>query len=129
MSQKLEDWEQVYDIGPVVAKSIYDYFQNQKNIDLIRKLVDNGVKIIPPKKIETKRAITGKTFVFTGGMDSMTRDDAKAFVRKFGGNISESVSSKVDFVVAGEEAGSKLEKAKRLGVKIISEDEFLGLIK
>ena len=126
---KLEDINTIYDIGPVVAKSIFEYFNDQKNINLIKRLIENGVVIKSPQKIAKKEGIFEKTFVFTGGLDSMTRDDAKALVRKYGGNISESVSAKVDFVVSGEEAGSKLEKAKRLGVKIIDEQNFLRLIK
>lgn len=124
-----EDWESIYDIGPVVAESIDEYFNNDKNIKLIQRIIDNGVRIKLPQKIAKKEGVFEKTFVFTGGLDSMTRDDAKAIVRKYGGNVSESVSAKVDFVVSGEEAGSKLEKAKRLGVNVITEKEFLGLIK
>ena len=126
---KLEGIGSIYDIGPVVAESIFEYFNNQKNINLINKLIKNGVKIKSPQKIAKKEGIFEKTFVFTGGLDSMTRDDAKSLVRKYGGNISESVSANVDFVVSGEEAGSKLEKAKRLGVNVITEQEFLKLIK
>lgn len=125
----LEDISLIYDIGPVVAKSIFDYFHEEKNIEFIKRLIENGVKIKSPKKVEAKETIKEKTFIFTGGLDSMTRDDAKALVRKYGGNISESVSNKVDYVVAGESTGSKYDKAKKLGVKIIDENEFLGLIK
>lgn len=125
----LEEWQAVHDIGPVVAKSIFDYFNDEKNIDLIRRLIKNGVLIVLPKKIEKKGSVADKTFIFTGGLESMTRDDAKALVRKYGGNVTESVSTKVDYVVAGESTGSKYEKAKRLGVKIINEKEFLKLIK
>lgn len=124
-----EEWEAIYDIGPVVAKSIFDYFNDQKNINLIKRIIENGVLVQMPKAVKKKSAITGKTFVFTGGLDSMTRDDAKALVRKYGGNVSESVSVKVDYVVAGESAGSKLDKAKRVGVKIIDEKKFLELIR
>lgn len=129
MSASLEDLNSMYDVGPVVAKSIFEYFKGKKNIHFVKKLLQNGVKIRRAEKKEEKKSISGKTFVFTGGMDSMTRDDAKALVRKFGGNVSESVSDKVDYVVAGEETGSKLEKAQKLGVKIIDEKKFLDLIK
>lgn len=125
----LEDINSIYDIGPVVAKSIFDYLHEEKNIELIKQLVGNGVKIKSPKKVEAKEAIRDKTFIFTGGLDAMTRDDAKALVRKYGGNVSESVSTKVDYVVAGESSGSKLDKAKKLGVAIIDEKKFLELIK
>lgn len=124
----LEDINAIYDIGPVVAKSIFDYFQGKKNQEFVDRLIKNGVKINPPEKIHQKDEIAGKTFVFTGGMESMTRDEAKSQVRKYGGESSESISNKVDYVVAGEEAGSKLDKANKLGVKIIDEKKFLELI-
>lgn len=125
----LDEWQSVYDIGPVVAKSIYDYFQDKKNIEFIRRLIENGVKIKAPKVVEKKNGIAGKTFIFTGGLEEMTRDDAKALVRKYGGNVSESVSAKVDYVVAGADPGSKYDRAKKLNVKIIDESQFLKLIK
>jgi len=124
-----EDWESIYDIGPVVAKSIYEYFNDAKNIELIKRLIESGVIIKSEPQIKKKEAIAGKTFVFTGGMESMTRDEAKSQIRKYGGESSESISKKVDFVVAGEEAGSKLDKANKLGVKVIDEKKFLELIK
>lgn len=123
------DWQSIYDIGPVVAKSIHRYFTDDKNITLIKRLINNGVEITLPKQIETKENISGKTFVFTGGLESMTRDDAKAMVRKFGGNISESVGKQVQYVVAGSDPGSKFEKAKKLGITILEEKDFLDLIK
>lgn len=123
-----EDLNSIYDVGPVVAKSIYEYFKDEKNIHFVKNLLENGVRIQKVEKKEVKAGVLDKTFVFTGGLDSMTRDDAKALVRKFGGNVSESVSNKIDYVVAGESTGSKYEKAKRLGVTIISEKEFLKLI-
>ncbi len=129
MEASLEDLNSIYDIGPVVAKSIFEYFQEKKNMEFVKKIIANGVEIRKAERPAEKEGISGKTFVFTGGLEEMTRDDAKALVRKFGGNVSESVSAKVDYVVAGDEAGSKLEKAKRVGVRIISEDQFLKLLK
>lgn len=129
MKTDLEDINSIHDIGPIVAKSIYDFFHEENNIQLIKKLLANGVTIKSAERIKKKEGIANKTFIFTGGLESMTRDDAKALVRKYGGNVSESVSKKVDYVVAGEEAGSKLEKAKKIGVDIISEKKFLELIK
>jgi DNA ligase (NAD+) len=115
------------DIGDVVAKSIYDFFRNKENLKLIDELMKVGVKIISPKKVEAK--LKGLTFVFTGALKTMTRDEAKEKVRLLGGNVSSSVSKKTDYVVCGESPGSKYEKAKKLGVKIISEEEFLKMIK
>ena len=123
----LEEINSVRDIGPVVAKSIFEFAHEKKNQELIHHLLSNGIKITEVERLKPKEGIAGKTFVFTGGMEAMTRDEAKDLVRKFGGSISESVSSKTDFVVAGEEAGSKLEKAERLKVKILSEKEFIKL--
>lgn len=128
MKASPEDLSAVQDIGPVVAKSIYDYFQEKRNHKLIECLLKNGVKIKEGKKAKTKVGITGKTFVFTGGLETMTRDEAKAKVREFGGEASESVSKQTDYVVGGEEAGSKLKKAEKLGVKIISENDFIKLV-
>lgn len=127
-SANLEEINAIYDIGPIVAKSIYQYFQTDHNLEFVHELIKNGVRIKNEPKTEKKEGVAGKTFVFTGGLENMTRDEAKALVRKFGGVISESVSKKTDYVVAGEEAGSKLEKAKKLGVNVISEDRFLRLV-
>ena len=128
MDAELEEINAIYDIGPVVAKSIYDYFQDKKNDSLVQELL-KYIKIIEPKQIKTKANITGKTFVFTGGMENITRDEAKSLVRKYGGEATESVGRQTDYVVAGTEPGSKYEKAKKLGVKIIDEKEFQKLIK
>lgn len=128
MSIDQEEINSVRDIGPVVTKSIVDYFHDAKNIELIKRLLANGVQIKEAEKSERKEGIADKTFVFTGGMSTMSRDAAKQLVRKFGGNISESVSRKTDYVVAGEDAGSKLEKAKTFNLKILSEDEFIALV-
>lgn len=129
MNASIDEINAVRDIGPVVAKSIFDYLHDERNINLIKRLLENGVKIKEAEMVEVKEEIVGKTFVFTGGLETMTRDEAKALVRKFGGNISESVSKKTDYVVAGKEAGSKLEKARSLGVEILSENDYLELIK
>ena len=124
----LNDLERVMDIGPVVAKSIYDFFQNKRNLNFIEKLMKVGVKIISAEKPK-EQPLKGKTFVITGGLESMTREGAKEKIRFLGGEISESVSQKTNFVIVGKEPGSKYEKAKKLGLKIINEAEFLKLIK
>lgn len=123
---KIEDWQEIPDIGPVVAKSIYDYFADKKNQEFIARLIKTGVKI----KFEpvTQKKLSGQRFVFTGGMETLSRDMAKQKVRDLGGDISESVSSNTNYVVAGSDYGDKYDKAKKLSVKIISEKEFLELI-
>lgn len=123
---KLEELEKVPDIGCVVARSIYKWFRGKSNLELINNLIGAGIKIISPKKVEKK--LKGKRFLFTGSLINMTRDEAKNRVRMLGGDISSSVSKETDFVICGNSPGSKKEKAKKLGVKIISEKEFLKII-
>jgi DNA ligase (NAD+) len=125
---KYEEIELASNIGTVVAKSVYDFFREEQNKKLIEDLKANGVKIIEMKK-RTHLPLAGKTFVFTGEMESMSRDTAKEKVRELGGDPAGSVSKNTDFVVAGAEPGSKYDKAKKLGVKIIDEKEFLKMIK
>jgi DNA ligase (NAD+) len=126
---KLEDFEAILDIGPVVAKSIYEWFNNKDNLKLLERLKSVGIKIqkVAPKTVVQK--FKDLTFVLTGSLENMTRDEARAKIREFGGNVSESVSSKTNFVVEGKEAGSKAEKAKKLGVKILSEQDFLKMLR
>ncbi|HDQ22775.1 MAG TPA: NAD-dependent DNA ligase LigA [Candidatus Uhrbacteria bacterium] len=125
-SASIEGLQKVPDIGSIVAQSIYDYFQDRKNLELIDKLLKQ-IKIEKTEK--AKQTLAGKSFVLTGSLDSMARDEAKTMIRKLGGDISSSVSKKTDYVVAGSEPGSKFDKAKKLGVKIINENEFLKMIK
>ena len=126
-----EELERVPDVGEVVAQSIYDWFCNKVNQDLVEKLLKVGVKIHNPKPSSANKAglISGKTFVLTGTLSALTRDKAKENIRELGGNVSESVSKETDYVVVGENPGSKLRDAKNLGVKTLSEKEFLSLLK
>lgn len=123
----LDELSSLQDIGPIVAESIYNFFRDKKNLKLIYKLFKNGVRI---KRIVLKRdsKIKGKVFIFTGTLDSMTRDEAKKKIRELGGEVVSSISKRVDFVVCGENPGSKYKKAKKLGLKIINEKEFLNMI-
>ena len=118
----------IYDIGEVMAKSIIDYFNNLDNINLINKCLSGGVKF---KKVDTaiESFITGKVFVFTGNLGLLSRKDAIGMIEKFGAKNSSSVSSKTDYVVAGEKAGSKLRKAQELNIKVLNLSEFENLIK
>ncbi|MDX1535466.1 MAG: NAD-dependent DNA ligase LigA [Candidatus Spechtbacterales bacterium] len=122
----LEDLRSLDGIGDVVAKHLHEWFANKENIEFIERLLDAGVKIIEPKKRGTK--LQDKTFVFTGSMEEMPRSDAESRVRELGGNPSNSVSKNTDYVVIGKNPGSKYEKAKELGVKILTEEEFLKLL-
>lgn len=125
---KPEDLASVPDIGDVVAKSIFEFFNEPKNQKLIKELIKNGVKIEEPK-LGRHQPLKGKIFVLTGSMDLLTRDQAKARIRELGGEVSSSVSKKTDYLVVGAEPGSKFDKAKKLGVNTINEREFLKLIK
>ena len=122
----LENLQQIPDIGPAVAGSIYEWFRDKRHIKLIEDLDKVGVSI----EIEqASLKLAGKTFVLTGTLKSMSRDEAKEKIRSLGGDISESVSGKTSYVVAGEEPGSKAEKAQKLGIAVLDEEEFLKLIK
>lgn len=124
----LEEINKIYDFGEVMAKSAYEWFHDKNNIELLSRLVEAGVRVRSMKLSAKSLKLAGKIFVLTGGLEKLTRDQAKAKIRELGGDISSSVSKNTDYVVAGEEAGSKLEKAKKLGVKVIDESEFMKLI-
>jgi len=123
----LSELQEVGDIGPVVAKSIFDFFQEKRNLKFIEKLREVGIQIISGKKPE-HQPFKGKTFVLTGGLETLTREEAKEKIRLLGGEVSKSVSKKTDYLIVGKEAGSKIERAKKLGIKIIGEKDFLKLI-
>ena len=124
----LENLTSISNIGPVVAKSIFQWFNDKHNIAFLGKFKKAGVVI---KNIgrEHQGELSGKTFIFTGSLDSIDRNLAKEKVRALGGQISESISSNITFVIAGHNPGSKLAKAKKIGLKIIDEKEFLEMIK
>ncbi len=125
MKAGVDDFTSIYGVGEVVAKSLTNWFGENEN----RKLVNNLLKHVTiVKDTNTGSAkFEGKTFVFTGTMENLDRDKAQEMVRKNGGEVSSSVSKKTSYVVAGAEAGSKLDKAQELGVKVISEKDFLGM--
>lgn len=117
---------QVREVGPEVASSIVHFFQQEINLKTIKKLGDAGVSFTPLKRM--KNDLEGIIFIFTGGLERYAREEAKRLVESKGGRVSSSVSSKIHYLVAGGSPGSKLEKAKSLGVKIISEREFSKII-
>ena len=121
---EVQEWE---DIGPIVAESIYEYFHDEANLDLLNKLKLANITILNSLPVSGGK-LSGTSFVLTGTMESMSRDEAKAKIRALGGEISESVSKQTSYVVAGEKAGSKLAKAEKLGVKVLSESEFKKLL-
>jgi len=123
------DLAQVPDIGPKVAQSIYQWFRDRRNLAWLEKLAEAGVtlEIAQPKPGQLK--LKDKIFVLTGTLASMSREEAKERIRALGGEVSESVSQKTDFLVVGAKPGSKLEKGRRLGVPILKEKEFLAMIR
>ncbi len=123
----VEAIDEVEGIGPEIASSIYQYFRNSKNKKILERLKRAGLnfeKVTQAEQIASE-FFAGKTFVLTGTLSSMTRDEAKEKIEQRGGKTSGSVSKKTDYVVAGVEAGSKLTKANELGVKVLSEEEFI----
>jgi len=123
-----EDFNSVYGVGEVVARSLADWFADEHHGALLDRLFSEIKIVIPEHKI-SKGKLAGKTFVFTGTLATLDRDAAKQKVRALGGEIAESVSSKTSYVVAGENPGSKYDKARSLGVAILSEQDFLKMLK
>ncbi len=126
--RSIEDLQRVQDIGPVVAKSIHTWFREARNIKFLTRLEEAGVVVTAEPRTATSGKLAGKTFVLTGSLESMDREAAKEKIRGLGGEASESVGKKTDYVVAGSEPGSKYDKAKKLGVTILDEKEFLRLL-
>jgi DNA ligase (NAD+) len=125
----INDLQNISDIGPKVSQSIYEWFREDRNIKFLHKLEKAGVRVIVKKLKNKNQKLRGKTFVLTGSLKSMSREQAKEKIRDLGGDISESVSKKTDYVVAGSDSGSKYEKAEKLGVKVIGEKEFVEMLK
>ena len=123
-----EELLRVEGVGGQVASSLKEFFASERNRALIKKLQDSGVRSLPPKPLAAT-PLGGKTFVFTGGLTHVSRDEAKAMVTARGGKVTSSVSAKTDYVVAGADPGSKLAKARELGVTVLDEAEFMELLK
>jgi len=131
MQVSIEELTNIEGVGDVVAQSICDYFAEKKNMRLLQKLLTH-IHIQKPSTnylAPSTSSLTGKTFVLTGTLENMSRDEAKERIRTLGGNVSGSVSKKTDYVVAGVDSGSKHDKAKKLGLRILTEKEFLDLVK
>ena len=126
----LEELAMTPDVGLITAESIYEFFRQPQTIDLIEKLKEAGVNTEAKEDVNQNKddRFYGKTFVLTGSLENYTRDEASSIIESFGGKVSGSVSKKTSYVLAGEEAGSKLTKAQELGVTIISEQEFNQMI-
>lgn len=125
----LGDFMKIEGVGPKVAASVYGWFREKRNAALLEKLERSGVRFTGHgARAGHHGELTGKTFVFTGSLEHMTRDEAKELVRGLGGRVSESVSKETGYVVAGSEPGSKYERAKKLGVRVLDEAEFRRLV-
>lgn len=124
----LEELMEVEGIGDVVARSVREYFEEERHRKLVTEYVENGIVIQTQKTSIKKTQVTGKTFVVTGTLESLSRDEAKEAIRRAGGKVAGSVSKKTDFVVVGENPGSKFDEAKKLGVPTLSEKEFLAML-
>ncbi len=127
MDASLEDLQKIEQIGPVVAQSIYDYFRNEANRKIINELVAADVKPVHKKEKKSDK-LAGKTIVVTGTLQNFSRSQIEQTIKQFGGKAASSVSKNTDYVLAGADPGSKLDKAQKLGVKIVTEKEFLKLI-
>lgn len=130
MAADRDRFQTIHEIGPEISASVASYFQEDSNRQVIKRLRELGLSIIdaPTAHAQVVRPFSGKSFVFTGGLARHTRDEAKALVEQRGGTVSSSVSRKTAYVVAGTDSGSKLDQARKLGVQVLSEDEFESLV-
>ena len=127
MAASADELERVNEVGPRVSQAIREFFDEEKNRELIEKLRAAGLTFTAEKRKKSSQ-LEGLTFVLTGTLPTLTREDAKAKIEAAGGRVSGSVSKKTHYIVAGEEAGSKLDKARELGVKVIDEAALVELL-
>ena len=128
-SASVEELQHCEDIGPVMAESLHDFFHNPRNVEVINKLQKAGVQpLTADRRPLTAGPFTGKTVVVTGTLEKFSRDETKEKLRVAGANVTESVSKKTDYLIVGADAGSKLDKAKKFGVKTLTEKEFLEML-
>ncbi|MEO6639442.1 MAG: NAD-dependent DNA ligase LigA, partial [Ginsengibacter sp.] len=125
----VEELRELKDIGDKVSESIYDFFQNEDNVAMLRELAAKGINTKGDKKQEITGSLSGQTFLFTGTMPTLKRNDAEKLAEDNGGKLLSSVSGNLNYLIAGESPGSKLEKAKKIkSIKIIDEQDFLNMI-
>lgn len=125
----LESLCEASDVGEITARNIYEFFRQEQTIDMINRLKEAGVNMKLNEEEGTDNRFEGKTFVLTGSLTKYTRNEASDLIEKFGGKTSSSVSKKTNYVLAGEDAGSKLVKAQELGITILTEEEFDNMTK
>lgn len=124
----VEELSKVEGVGEIIAQDIYNFFRKSETIQMLAELKELGIELAPPAQNVSDK-FKGQTFVLTGTLQNMTRDEASEIIKQMGGKTSSSVSKNTSFVIAGEKAGSKLDKAEKLGVIILTEDDFLNMIK
>ena len=129
MEASLESLNAVDDMGEIMAESVFEFFAQPQTKDLVARLKNYGINMEALEEESTDLRFDGKIFVLTGSLDSFSRKEAEEIIEKFGGKTSGSVSKKTSFVLAGEDSGSKLTKARELGIRVITEDEFKDMIK
>jgi len=122
-----EELLSIREVGPELAQSVVRFFTDQRNREVMEKLQEAGLAIVDPGADEMAK-LEGLTFVFTGALDSFTRDEARDLVESLGGRTALSVSKKVDYVVAGSDPGSKYERARDLGITVLTEDQFREMV-
>ena len=127
LSASMEDFAKIEGVGEKIAQSLYEYFHDNKNLAMINEFISLGFNF-EDNNINKTDELAGKTFVLTGTLSSMTRDEAGENIKMRGGKTSSSVSKNTSFVIAGANPGSKLDKAQKLGVIILSEDDFIKLL-
>ena len=129
MTASPESLEEVNDVGPVVASHIHRFFAKDMNRELVGRLIGAGIVwSLPEGQVALKALLAGQTWVVTGKLETMSRDEAGAAIRRLGGQTASSVSKKTDVLLAGPGAGSKLSKAESLGVRVIDENDFMRLL-
>jgi DNA ligase (NAD+) len=127
-SAPTETLQEVNEVGPKIAESIRHFFDEQRNCELIDRLREAGLQFTAAKRAKKEGPLVGLTFVLTGTLPTLTREEAKARIETAGGKVAGSVSSKTDYVVAGEDAGSKLEKARELKIPILDEEGLFAIL-
>ncbi len=127
MKESVESLMKIQELGPIISESLYQFFKRKENQDLMCRLKEAAINFKEPKRTSKGSQLSGKSVLFTGELESMNRSQAEAFVTELGGNAVSAISKKTDYLVCGKDPGSKLEKAKKLGVKILTEEEFIGL--
>ena len=129
MGASMEELCEIRDFGEITSRCVVDFFSHAPNVTLCRRLIGLGLRTVAVRTVVIREAFDGKTFVLTGTLPTLSRSEAGALIKEAGGKVSGSVSKKTTYVLAGEEAGSKLDKAKALGVTIIDEATFMDMTK